>query len=141
MEIEKQRLEKARQSTTAQLVSERARVEQLQALHHLRQKQFGNLKVKAGIDGVLQQVSVEVGQQLSAGTNLARVARPDTLKTELRIPETQAKDVAIGQKAAIDNRNAVAPERVSRIDPAVREGYVLVDVEFTGALPTGARLD
>ena len=146
VEIEKQRLEKARQSTDAQLVSERARVEQLQALYHLRQKQFENLKVKAGIDGVLQQVPVEVGQQCSAGTNLARVARPDTLKAELRIPETQAKDVAVGQKASIDNRNAVAEGRVTRIDPAVQEGYVRVDVEFTGdaaqrraARPVGGR--
>ena len=141
VEIEKQRLEKARQSTDAQLASERSRVEQLQALYHLRQKQFDNLKVKAGIAGVLQQVPVEVGQQVTAGTNLARVARPDTLKAELRIPETQAKDVAVGQKASIDNRNAVAPGQVTRIDPAVQEGYVRVDVEFTGALPSGARPD
>jgi HlyD family secretion protein len=141
VEIEKERLEKAGESTTAQLASERARVEQLAALHRLRQKQFDNLRVRAGLDGVLQQVPVEVGQQVAAGTNLARVARPDTLKTELRIPETQAKDVAIGQKARIDNRNAVAEGRVARIDPAVQEGYVLVDVEFTGPPPSGARPD
>jgi HlyD family secretion protein len=141
VEIEKQRLEKARQSTDAQLASERARVEQLRALYALRQRQFGALKVKAGIAGVLQQVPVEVGQQVTAGTNLARVARPDTLKAELRIPETQAKDVAVGQKASIDNRNAVAEGQVSRIDPAVQEGYVQVDVLFTGAPPSGARPD
>lgn len=141
VEIEKERLEKARESTAAQLASERSRVEQLEALHRLREKQYDNLRVRAGLDGVLQQVPVEVGQQVAAGTNLARVARPDTLKTELRIPETQAKDVAIGQTARIDNRNAVAEGRVARIDPAVQEGYVLVDVEFTGAPPSGARPD
>jgi HlyD family secretion protein len=141
LEIERQRLVKARESAEAQLASERARVDQLRAVYRLRREQLGNLEVRAGIDGVLQQVPVEVGQRVTPGTNLARVAQPDTLKAELRIPETQAKDVTIGQKASIDTRNGVVEGRVSRVDPAVREGYVLVDVEFTGELPKGARPD
>jgi HlyD family secretion protein len=141
LEIEKQRLEKARTSTEAQLASEQARVEQLQTLFRLRREQAEALYVRAGIDGVLQEVPVEVGQRVAPGTTLARVAQPETLKAELRIPETQAKDVAVGQKAVIDTRNSKVEGRVARIDPAVQEGYVLVDVEIVGDLPRDARPD
>ncbi len=97
--------------------------------------------MRAGIAGVLQQVPVEEGQQVIAGTNLARVARPDVLMAELRIPETQAKDVAMGQRVAVDTRNGVVEGRVMRIDPAVQAGTVQVDVDLVGALPSGARPD
>jgi len=107
----------------------------------LRQRQADSLAVRAGIAGVLQQVPVEEGQQVAAGVNLARVARPDVLMAELRIPETQAKDVAMGQRVAVDTRNGVVEGRVIRIDPAVQAGTVQVDVDLVGALPDGARPD
>jgi HlyD family secretion protein len=90
---------------------------------------------------VLQQVPVEVGQRVSPGTNLARVARPDKLKAEIRIPETQARDVVPGQKAVVDTRNGVVEGRVVRVDPAVQNGTVTVDIALVGELPRGARPD
>jgi HlyD family secretion protein len=140
-EFEQQRLEKERDSNRAQLAAQKARIAQLGAMAKLRRQQADALRVRAGIAGVLQAVAVEVGQQVAAGANLARVAQPDHLKAELRIPETQAKDVATGQKAAIDTRNGVIDGRVIRVDPSVREGTVTVDVALRGALPKGARPD
>lgn len=139
--LEHQRLARLQESNEAQLAAQRSRLEQLRALYRLRQEQVAGLAVRAGLAGVLQQVAVEPGQRVGAGTMLARVAQPETLKAELRIPETQAKDVAVGQTAAIDTRNGVVEGRVSRIDPAARQGTVLVDVELLGALPPGARPD
>ncbi|HEX2252768.1 MAG TPA: HlyD family efflux transporter periplasmic adaptor subunit [Thermoanaerobaculia bacterium] len=139
--IERQRMVQERAAVQAQLAARRAQVEQSRALSGLRRGQVGSLAVRAGIDGVLQEVPVEVGQQVTAGTILARVARPDTLKAELQIPETQAKDVTIGQPARIDTRNGVVDGRVVRIDPAVQNGYVQVDVDLIGELPKGARPD
>jgi HlyD family secretion protein len=140
-EIEEQRLDKARQSARSQLAAERTRLDQLHALYRLRQQQVADLEVHSGITGVLQEVPVEVGQRVAAGSILARVAQPDQLKAELRIPETQAKDLVIGQKATIDTRNGLIDGRVKRIDPSVREGTVTVDVELLGELPKGARPD
>ena len=140
-QIEKRRLEIASESVEAQLASKRARLEQTRALHRLRLDQLSDLKVKAGIAGVLQEVPVEVGERVPAGTVLAVVARPDRLKTELRIAETQAKDIVVGQSAKIDTRNGVIAGRVVRIDPSVREGTVTVDVALIGELPPGARPD
>jgi HlyD family secretion protein len=116
-------------------------MEQSQALYALRRKQVADLKVPAGIEGVLQELPVEVGQRVAPGTNLARVARPERLKAELRIAQTQAKDIEVGQTASIDTRNGLIPGRVVRIDPAVREGTVTVDVALLGELPRGARPD
>jgi HlyD family secretion protein len=99
------------------------------------------LHVRAGVGGVLQVVPVEVGQQVAPGTNLARVANPAHLKAELKIAETQAKDVQVGQGASIDTRNGLVEGTVSRIDPSVQNGTVTVDVTLTGALPRGARPD
>jgi HlyD family secretion protein len=107
----------------------------------LRRSQVDALKLRAGIEGVLQQVPVEVGQRVSPGTNLARVARPDKLKAEIRIPETQARDVVPGQKAVVDTRNGVVEGRVVRVDPAVQNGTVTVDIALVGELPRGARPD
>ncbi len=139
--IEKERLRFASQSMEAQLSSQRAAVEQLRATLALKQQQVGDLSVRAGIAGVLQQVSAEVGQRVTAGTPLARVAEPSKLKAELKVPETQAKDVTIGLKASVDTRNGVVAGTVSRIDPAAQQGTVTIDVAFTEPLPAGARPD
>lgn len=141
LRIERERAAKFRQNIDAQLAASRARKEQLQNTLALRQRQADSLAVRAGIAGVLQQVPVEEGQQVAAGVNLARVARPDVLMAELRIPETQAKDVAMGQRVAVDTRNGVVEGRVIRIDPAVQAGTVQVDVDLVGTLPDGARPD
>jgi HlyD family secretion protein len=139
--IERERQAKFRQNIDAQIAAEGARLEQLRNTLSLRQRQAEALAVKAGIGGVLQQVPVEEGQQVLAGVNLARVARPDVLMAELRIPETQAKDVALAQQVRIDTRNGIVNGTVTRIDPAVINGSVQVDVDLVGALPVGARPD
>ncbi|MCS6805933.1 MAG: efflux RND transporter periplasmic adaptor subunit [Acidobacteriota bacterium] len=140
-EIEQKRLAIMAESVKAQLAVQQARVEQLRALYELRRSQVEALHVRAGTGGVLQQVLVEVGQQVTPGTNLARVADPTRLMAQIRIPETQAKDVQIGQTAAIDTRNGIVPGRVVRIDPAVQNGTVTVDVALEGPLPKGSRPD
>ena len=116
-------------------------VAQRKAVWDLRLRQLEDLKVKARMKGVLQQVPVEVGQQVAPGTNLARVADPTKLKAELRIAETQTKDITIGLMAEVDTRNGVVPGRVSRIDPAAVNGTVGVDITLEGELPRGARPD
>ncbi len=140
-EIERQRIEINAGSVRAQLAVQEARVGQLRALAQLRRGQVEGLRVRSGINGVLQQLPVEVGQRVTPGVTLAKVAEPGRLKAELRVAETQAKDILIGQKAVIDTRNGVAPGRVARIDPAVQNGTVTVDVTFEGPLPKGARPD
>lgn len=122
IEIEKKRLEISRESQQAQLAVPQAQLEQARALHQLKLKQVEWLQVRAGTEGVLEQLEVEVGQQISAGTVLAKVTDPRRLKAVLRIPETQARDVQIGQPASIDTHTAVVPGRVVRVDPAVEEG-------------------
>jgi HlyD family secretion protein len=140
-DLEQERLKIRADSTAAQLKAEQARVDQRKALYELKRSQAEALKVRAGIEGVLQVVPVQVGQRVPAGTNLARVAVPGKLKAELRIPETQARDIELGLKAVVDTRNGEVAGRVSRIDPAAQNGTVLVDVKFTEALPKGARPD
>ncbi|MBK5299280.1 MAG: HlyD family efflux transporter periplasmic adaptor subunit [Vicinamibacteria bacterium] len=139
--IETERLRIRSSSTDAQLAAEQARVAQRRGLYDLRRSQADALKVRAGLEGVLQVVPVQVGQRVASGTNLARVAVPGRLKAELRIPETQAKDIEIGQRAVVDTRNGEVEGRVARIDPAAQNGTVSVDVAFTGPLPRGARPD
>jgi HlyD family secretion protein len=139
--IEHQRLAIAGEAIEAQLKVQQADVENKRAAARLRRSQVEALHLRAGIDGVLQQVPVEVGQRVAAGTNLARVARPNKLKAEVRIPETQAKDVVEGQKATVDTRNGFVAGRVIRVDPAVQNGTVTVDIALTGELPPGARPD
>jgi HlyD family secretion protein len=141
LEIEKERIAKSQDTVRAQVAADSTRLKQLSTTLALRQRQVDALKLKAGIDGVLQQVPVQEGQQVLAGVNLARVARPDVLRAELRIAETQAKDVQIGQKVNVDTRNGIVAGSVERIDPAVQNGTVQVDVDLTGALPPGARPD
>jgi len=139
--IEQQRLAIAREAIEAQLAVQRTVVEQRQATARLRRAQYNALKLKAGMDGVLQQLPVEVGQRVTPGTNLARVAQPGKLKAVVRIAETQAKDVQIGQKASVDTRNGIIKAHVMRVDPAVENGTVAVDLYLDGALPKGARPD
>ena len=139
--LERERLQMATDTVEAQLAVERAEVDRLRTLYELRRQQVADLHVRAGMPGVLQQVPLEEGQRVATGTNLARVGDPAVLKAELRIAETQAKDIQIGQSAAIDTRNGVIPGRVTRIDPAVENGTVTVDVALDGALPRGARPD
>ena len=139
--MEEQRLAIAGEAIEAQLKVQQADVEQRRAQAALRRSQVDALHLRAGIDGVLQQVPVEVGQRVSAGTNLARVARPEKLKAEIRIPETLARDVVPGQKAVVDTRNGFIEGRVIRVDPAVQNGTVTVDIGLVGELPRGARPD
>ncbi|HKP73297.1 MAG TPA: efflux RND transporter periplasmic adaptor subunit [Pyrinomonadaceae bacterium] len=139
--IEKKRLDGTAKSAQAQLASQQARIAQLRAQLQLRNQQVQTLRVLAGTNGVLQQMEVEVGQQVQPGTNLARVVEPQNLKAALRIAETQAKDISMGQQASIDTRNGVIPGHVVRIDPAAQQGTVTVDVALDAALPQGARPD
>lgn len=141
LSIEQERMENFARTIEAQLAASRARLAQLDNTLQLRQRQADALMVKAGMNGVLQLVAVEEGQQVSAGLNLARVAQPDSLMAELRVPETQAKDISIDLPVRVDTRNGVIAGRVTRIDPAVQAGTVLVDVELIGELPDGARPD
>jgi HlyD family secretion protein len=137
-QISKDQLATKADSMKAQLDVQRSLVDQARAFLRLTQQQRDELKVRAGLDGMLQLVPVEVGQQVAPGTNLARVANPSRLKAEIKIAETQAKDIQLGQKAEVDTRNGVVEGRVARIDPSVQNGTRTVDVTLTGALPKGA---
>ncbi|MBA2527768.1 MAG: HlyD family efflux transporter periplasmic adaptor subunit [Pyrinomonadaceae bacterium] len=141
LKIEQQRLAISGKATKAQMNAQQTRIQQLRALAELKKSQVDALKVRAGTNGVLQQVSVQVGQQVTPGFNMARVADPASLKAELRIAETQIKDVRLGQRVEVDTRNGIIEGRVSRIDPAAREGTFTVDAELTGPLPPSARPD
>jgi len=141
LKVEQQRLLVASKSTKAQLNAQTSRLQQLRVLAKLKRDQVEALKVRAGTGGVLQLVSVQVGQQVTPGLNIARVADPASLKAELRIPETTIKDVRIGQPVAVDTRNGIIQGQVSRIDPAAREGTFTVDASLNGPLPGSARPD
>ena len=138
LDVERRRLKSAKDSLKSRLSVQEAAVDQARALSELQASRRDALRVRAGFAGVLQQVPVEVGARIGPGTNVARVANPSQLKAELRIPETQAKDIEIGQIAEIDTRNALIAGRVSRKDPAAVNGTVAVDVTLTGPLPRGA---
>jgi RND family efflux transporter MFP subunit len=116
-------------------------VDQARALNQLKQQQLSALHVTAGISGVLVDLPHQVGEHVAPGITLAKVVQPDQLKAALKIAETQARDIQIGQPASIDTHNGIIPGRVQRIDPAVQNGTVTVDVELTGPLPQGARPD
>lgn len=140
-ELERERLQIAQDAVEVQMAVEESDVDRFRTLWRLRLDQVDDLQVRAGMTGVLQQVPLEEGQRVTAGTNLARVGDPSLLKAELRIAETQAKDIQIGQSALIDTRNGVIPGHVVRIDPAVENGTVTIDVTLDGELPRGARPD
>ena len=141
VQLEGERTKVAVDSAKARLAAQQAKIDEQNALYQLKKSQVDALHVRAGIDGVLQLVPVEVGQHVTPGTNLARVADPKKLKAEIKIAETQAKDVIIGQTASVDTRNGIVTGHVSRVDPSVQNGTVTVDVQFEGLLPDGARPD
>ena len=137
-EIALEQLASRAEASRAQLAVQQSSVDQARAVLQLKRRQQDELRVRAGLGGMLQLVPVEVGQQVAPGTNLARVANPGRLKAEIKIAETQAKDIQIGQKAEIDTRNGVVAGRVARIDPSVQNGTRTVDVSLEGELPRGA---
>src|SRR5277367_2385907 len=137
-EIEKKRLDIMTESTNAQLDSQRVQIEQLKAQQQLKKQQFAELTIRAGTEGVLQEMTLQVGQRVHAGDVLAKVAQPWKLKAEVKIAETQAKDVTLGQVAQIDTRNGIIPGHVIRIDPNVDNGTRKVDCKLDGPLPPGA---
>jgi HlyD family secretion protein len=142
-QIEDDRINEATKAVETQLEVQQATIQQKRALSELKHRQLDALKVRAGITGVLQgaDTPVQVGQRVTQGTILAKVVQPDHLKAELKIPETQAKDILIGQYAEIDTHNGIVKGTVSRIDPSVQNGTVTVDVKFDEALPKWARPD
>ena len=141
LKVENQRLAIAGKATKAQMNAGAARINQLRTLAKLKKEQVEALKVRSGTNGVLQVVAVQEGQQVTPGVNIARVADPASLKAELKIAETLIKDVRVGQRVAVDTRNGIIEGRVSRIDPAAREGTFVVDAELIGPLPGSARPD
>jgi HlyD family secretion protein len=140
-EMEKKKVQINSESADAQIAAQETRVEQYRVVSQLRKKQLEELNVRAGAAGVVQQVPVEPGQRVAPGTILAKVAEPGRLKAELQVAETQAKDVVLGQFAAIDTRNGIIQGQVVRIDPAAVNGNVKVDVHLNGEYPKGARPD
>jgi len=141
LKLEEDRTKNAEDSAAARLQAQQSHVDQQRALYDLKRSELNSLHVRAGIEGVLQLVPVDVGQHVTPSTNLARVADPKHLKAEIKIPETQAKDITIGQPATVDTRNGILKGQVSRTDPSVQNGTVTVDVLFTEPLPNGARPD
>ncbi|HEV8170024.1 MAG TPA: HlyD family efflux transporter periplasmic adaptor subunit, partial [Pyrinomonadaceae bacterium] len=141
LKVEQERLTVNAKSVKAQLNATTSRLQQLRALAKLKRDQAEALKVRAGTAGVLQQVSVQVGQQVTPGFNIARVADPNSLKAVLRVPETQIKDMRVGNPVTVDTRNGLIQGQVSRIDPAAREGTFEIDVSLNGPLPASARPD
>lgn len=139
--IERRRVEAFRQNMAAQLRAAQARRDEAESALAIARQQLDSMQVRAGIDGILQQVEVEPGQQVEVGTALARVARPDDLIARLQVPEVLAKDLLLELPVTIDTRNGVVEARVTRIDPAVRNGSVAIDAVFTAPLPAGARPD
>lgn len=147
LDIEKKRLEIGGESIEAQLAAQRVQIQKLKAAYELKRQQLDALKVRAGAEGTLVSLGsnpampLEAGQRVVAGAILAKIAQPQNLKAELKIAETQVKDILLGQVASIDTRNGFIPGRVKRIDPASVNGTVTVDVKLEGALPSGARPD
>jgi len=139
--LEEQRLTIAQKAILAQLQQQQAKVDQMRTLAELRRKQLNDLKVRSGIDGVLVDMPMQVGQRVAPGTMLARVIQPNHLIAELKIAETQARDVQIGEPASVDTHNGIVSGSVMRVDPGVQNGTVTVDVNLTGELPRGARPD
>ena len=140
-DLEALRLTGNQQAIATQMAEQQAKVDQMRALAQLKQKQLNDLKVRAGIDGVLVDLPLQVGQHVLPGAMLAKVVEPNHLMAELKIAETQARDVQIGEPASVDTHNGVIPGTVLRVDPAVQNGTVTVDVKLTGDLPKGARPD
>lgn len=141
IEIERKRLALLTESIESQLEVQRQQVERLRAIAEFQRDQLDAMRIRATADGVLQQMNLEVGQWVMPGTTLGAVVQPGRLKAELRIPETQIRDVTVGQPVRIDTRNGIVPGRVIRVDPSVVNGAVVVEVALEGELPRGARPD
>jgi len=139
--IEDQRLNINQKAIQSQMAEQQAKVDEIRALAELKQNQLDALKVRAGIEGVLVDLPLQVGQHVLPGTMLAKIVQPDHLIAELKVAETQARDVQIGQPAIVDTHNGTIAGSVMRVDPAVQNGTVTVDVKLTGELPKGARPD
>jgi len=139
--LDEKRLAMSKESEKSQIAPQETDVEQLKAAYELVKGNLADLRVRAGMTGVLQLVPVEVGQQVGGGSNVARVADPTRLKAQIRVSETQTRDVRVGQVAEVDTRNGKVKGIVARIDPAAQNGTVGVDVTLQGALPQGARPD
>jgi HlyD family secretion protein len=139
--IEDERLDINQKAIDSQLAEQQAKMDEIRALAELKQKQLDALKVRAGIEGVLVDLPLQVGQHVLPGTMLAKVVQPDHLIAELKIAETQARDVQIDQRALVDTHNGTIVGTVMRVDPAVQNGSVTVDVKLTGELPKGVRPD
>ena len=141
LEVERERLLGYADIIAAQVEAKKVNIEKLRAAYDLKRKQVADLHVRAGVDGVLQDLPVQVGQRVTLGTVLAKVSQPWRLKTELKIPETQMNEIRIGMVADVDTRNGIIKGEVSRIDPAAVNGTVTVDIRLIGELPQGARPD
>src|SRR5580704_3596197 len=139
--IEGERLDINQKAIESQMAEQQAKVDEIRALALLKQKQLDALKVRAGIEGVLVDLPLQVGQHVLPGAMLAKIVQPDHLIAELKVAETQARDVQIGQPALVDTHNGTVSGSVMRVDPAVQNGTVTVDVKLTGELPKGARPD
>jgi multidrug resistance efflux pump len=140
-DLEVQRLESNQRAVESQMAQEQAKVDQMRVLAQLKQKQLDALKVRAGINGVLVDLPLQVGQHVLPGTMLAKVVEPNHLMASIKVAETQARDVQIGEPASIDTHNGLITGMVMRVDPGVQNGTVTVDVKLTGDLPKGARPD
>ncbi len=142
-QLSQEQLDVNQRAIEVQLASAQTKVDQAKALLDLYQKQSQALEVRAGISGTLAPLTtpLQVGEHVTAGTSVAEVIQRDKLKAALKVAETQARDIRIGLPASIDTHNGVIPGRVTRIDPAVQNGTVTVDVELLGALPDGSRPD
>ena len=141
MEIEQRKLKSQRELAAQQLVAQRSQIERLRAVVAFRKQLVESMKVRSPDEGVLAEMPLELGQWVTPGAVLAKIVKPEKLKAELRIPETQAKDLSLGQKAEIDTRNGIVPGKVSRISPSAKDGAVVIDVALEGELPRGARPD
>lgn len=141
LETQRRKLELLEETIEEEIAGQRDQVERLRAVHRRHRRQVASMRVKAGAPGVVQDLSLEVGQWVQPGTRLARVAEPDQLMAELEIPQTRAREVRPGQPATIDTRGDTVPGRVRRVDPNVQDGTVRIEVELTGEPPEGARTD
>src|ERR1700681_37941 len=137
-QMEKQKLDIMKESVQAQIDSQKVQIEKLRATYQLKKKQVDELTIRAGIRGRMQEMTLQVGQRVKPGDILAKVAQPRKLMARLQIPETQAKDIVVGQRAQIDTRNGLVPGHVTRIDASIVNGTRTVDCKLDGPLPSGA---
>ncbi|MDQ4080040.1 MAG: HlyD family efflux transporter periplasmic adaptor subunit [Gemmatimonadota bacterium] len=139
--LAREQLNLTAESAEREIALQAAQVQRLRSIVQFQQGRVGSMMVLAGENGVLQELPLELGQWVNPGMILARVSQPGRLKAVLRVPETQAKDITVGQRTSIDTRNGIVPGRVMRVDPAAQNGTVTVEIALEGELPRGARPD